>query len=213
MKPKPIGIVGGAGPLAAISLLAQIFCLARDAYGCWKDEDFPKVIAISFPFSDMLSSGMDSKRVRSELRSCLEMLRNNGAEVIGIACNTLHTFLDPCEGSDLLQIPSLVEEKIEANENPLILCTSTSACSNLYRGVYPDIDTQSMVDEIITKILKGENVLQELQELILKQPEEIIILGCTELSLYTKELEVPSKKIIDPLGILSEKIIQTSFGV
>ncbi len=50
MKPIPIGIVGGAGPLAGAALLERIFSLSGSLYGCYKDADFPKVLLLSFPF-------------------------------------------------------------------------------------------------------------------------------------------------------------------
>jgi aspartate racemase len=37
------------------------------------------------------------------------------------------------------------------------------------------------------------------------------VLGCTELSLFAKELSVSSKKIIDPLDVLAEKLLEKSF--
>ncbi|MBM3192549.1 MAG: hypothetical protein FJZ63_07890, partial [Chlamydiae bacterium] len=192
MKPKPIGIIGGAGPLAAVSLLEQIFSLARDQYGCWKDQDFPEVFFISFPFSDMLSETIDAPLIQQELSSCLQKLRANGALVIGIACNTLHTFLSLKNKSeeDLFLIPKIVAEKINEETTPLILCTSTSLRFNLYTKyipcLYPTPSTQEIVDRIITQILKGENVLESLKNLIKQQDADIIVLGCTELSLYAK---------------------------
>ena len=214
MRPKPIGIIGGAGPFAAVSLLEQIFSLARGTYGCWKDSDFPEVFVISFPFSDMLSEDRNTALVQKELISCLKRLRANGSEVIGIACNTLHAFLDSSE--EILWIPKLVAEKSQF-ETPLILCTSTSLHSDLYAKYmpccYPDPSTQKEIDTLITQILKGGCALEKLQTLINQQEANVIVLGCTELSLYAKDLEVPNKKIIDPLRLLAETLIQKSYGV
>jgi len=38
-----------------------------------------------------------------------------------------------------------------------------------------------------------------------------IVLGCTELSIYRKELSDSSKKIVDPLEILAGKLLDYSF--
>lgn len=219
MKPKPIGIVGGAGPLAAVSLLKQTFCFAQQMYGCWKDDDFPKVFVISFPFSDMLSQNTDCILVRNELRSCLQKLRTDGAQILAIACNTLHAFLDEEEEEreDLLQLPKIIAEEIDFDQTPLILGTSTSVRFDLYQRrypcVYPDQKTQEAVDEIITQILKGEDVLSKLRTLIATRKEKTILLGCTELSIYTEDLLNCNKQIIDPLKTISKKLINKSFGV
>jgi len=99
MKPKPIGIISGAGPLAGAALLDRILYLAGSTYGCYKDGDFPKIFLLSFPFSEMLSPEMDIAQLQKELSSCLSQLRKSGAAVLAIACNTLHAFLD--ENEDL----------------------------------------------------------------------------------------------------------------
>ncbi len=59
MKPKSIGIIGGAGPLAGALLLERILILSGSEYGCYKDADFPEVILLSFPFSEMLTPERD----------------------------------------------------------------------------------------------------------------------------------------------------------
>ena len=99
MKPRCIGVIGGAGPLAGVFLLERIFFLSRTLYGCYRDADFPKVLLVSFPFSEMLASKIHAYKIKQELRECIEQLRDNGAEVLVIACNTLHAFLD--ENDDL----------------------------------------------------------------------------------------------------------------
>lgn len=72
MKPKSIGIVGGAGPLAGVFLLERILYLSGKRYGCHKDADFPKVFLISFPFSEMLCTDIDSAKLKKELGECLD---------------------------------------------------------------------------------------------------------------------------------------------
>ena len=94
MRPKTIGIIGGAGPLAGALLLERILSLSMSLYGCYRDADFPKVVLISFPLSEMLSADVDEAQLRRELKQCLYQLRAQGASVIAIACNTLHAFLD-----------------------------------------------------------------------------------------------------------------------
>jgi aspartate racemase len=222
-KPNPltvsIGIIGGAGPFAGISLVNQIFCLARDLHGCWKDEDFPKVTLISFPFADMLAEEIGVSQIQSELKACLTTLRLNGASVIAIACNTLHAFLDEEPRGDLLQLPQIAAEAISALDIPLVLSTSTSVRFGLYQShfpcIYPDAVGQKEIDRIIVRILQGNEtggVLEDLQSFINAQSASTIVLGCTELSLYTNALLQCKKRIIDPLNLMARQIINKSFG-
>lgn len=219
MKPKSIGIIGGAGPLAGAFLLERVLFLSGKIYGCYRDADFPKVFLISFPFSEMLSPNMDIAKLRKELSECLKQLRKNGASVLAIACNTLHAFLDEKdELSDLIHLPRMLAEEVSLSDEPLVFCTSTSAQFGLHKQflpcTYPDIQIQQEVDGIIDQILKGTNqsvILEKLKKLLQAQTANTVILGCTELSLFSAHLSVPNKLIIDPLEVMANKILEKSF--
>lgn len=219
MKPKCIGIVGGAGPLAGAFLLERIFSLSGELYGCYRDADFPKVLLISFPFSEMLGPNMDILKLQQELSGCLKQLRRNGATVLAIACNTLHAFLQQKDVlSDLVHLPRLLAEKVVSYDPPLVFCTTTSVRFGLHKQffpcTYPDTQTQQQVDGIIDEVLKGADksvVLQKLKRLIQAQHANTVILGCTELSLFSSHLSLSNKLILDPLEMMANKILENSF--
>ena len=219
MKPKSIGIIGGAGPLAGAFLLKRILSLSGEVYGCYRDADFPQVFLISFPFSEMLCSDMDIAKLQKELSGCLEQLRKNGASVLAIACNTLHAFLDEKdEFNDLVHLPRTLAEEISLSDTPLVFCTSTSVQFGLHKQffpcTYPDTQTQQEVDRIIDQILRGADqsvILEKLGKLLEAQTTNTVILGCTELSLFSAHLSMPNKQIIDPLEVMANKILQKSF--
>jgi aspartate racemase len=218
MSPKSIGIVGGAGPLAGAYLLEKIVLRAGEAYGCYKDADFPLLFLISFPFSDMLSPEVEPQKLRQELKRCLKHLRRSGAAVLGIACNTLHAFLDEDEADDLVQLPRLLAAPRFQSGPPLALCTSTAIRFEVHRRcfpcVYPDPITQRQVDEIIDQVLRGGErsaILRSLTRLIEAHPARAVILGCTELSLFASQLSVPGKIIIDPLELMANELLTRSF--
>jgi len=219
MKPKSIGIIGGAGPLAGAFLLKRILSLSGEVYGCYRDADFPQVFLISFPFSEMLCPDMDIAKLRKELSGCLEQLRKNGASVLAIACNTLHAFLnEKDELNDLVHLPRTLAEEISLSDTPLVFCTSTSVQFGLHKQffpcTYPDTQTQQEIDRIIDQILRGADqsvILEKLEKLLQAQTANTVILGCTELSLFSAHLSMPNKQIIDPLEVMANKILQKSF--
>jgi len=220
MKPKPIGVIGGAGPSAGAFFLERLFSLARTRYGCHRDADFPEVFLISFPFSEMLDSRQNFATLQGELRDCLKQLRQNGAGIMAIACNTLHAFLGPREESrGLVHLPRVLGENLsQRDEAPLVLCTSTSAQLGLHQRffpcVYPNSSIQTEVDEIIDQILKGgpsPSIKKRLKALINRQAANTVILGCTELSLFAAQLSLANKSIVDPLEILAGEVLKTSF--
>lgn len=219
MKPKIIGIVGGAGPLTGVRLLERILILSSRQYGCYRDADYPQVLLNSFPFSDMLTPEKDTMLLKAELSLSLNQLRAQGAEVLAIACNTLHNFLDANqERGDLINLPRILGEELCSEEMSLVLCTNTSRENNMHRQffecIYPEASVQIKVDEIIDRILQSADshlIVTDLLALIEQANASTVILGCTELSLFTKELAVSSKKVIDPLEILAQKILEKSF--
>lgn len=219
MKSKTIGIIGGAGPMAGAYLLERVIYLAGKIYGCHEDADFPKVLLVSFPFSDMLSVKKDDATLRKELKECLTLLRRDGASVIAIACNTLHAFLDAKEDlSDIVHLPCSLVEAMPLLEKPLVLCTSTSRQLELHRKffpcIYPDSKMQIEVDNVIDLILKGTEksvVIERLTEIIRAQDANTIVLGCTELSLFYANLPQFNKLILDPLEIVATKLLKRSF--
>jgi aspartate/glutamate racemase len=71
------------------------------------------------------------------------------------------------------------------------------------------------VDEIIDQTLKGSDrvaILQALEELVALQHADVVILGCTELSLFASQLTMNNKLIIDPLDLISRKILSRVFS-
>lgn len=220
MKPKPIGIVGGAGPMAGASIFERIVSLCGSTYGCYKDADFPEIFLLSFPFSEMLAQEKNAALLEKELSSCLNRVRDNGSKVLAIACNTLHAFLDEREDlSDLIQLPQIIAAEVDKDEPPLVLCTSTSVQARVHRRFFPCEylvpEWQEELDGIIERILRGENkegIVKGLLRILDDQSNQTVILGCTELSLFTKELLAAGQKIIDPLDLLASRVLEKSFA-
>jgi aspartate racemase len=206
--------------MAGSYLFERVIVLATEKYQCYRDKDFPRIVLLSFPFSEMLTQEKDPIFLAKELSESLSQLRKSGSDILAIACNTLHLFLDEKDDlNDLIHLPKAVKEALSLNEEPLVFCTSTARQSELHRRffpcVYPDTKVQFEIDEIIQEILKGcekEVIIERLLRVIEQEKAKTIILGCTELSLFFKYLKIANKKIIDPLEILAKKILEKSFG-
>ncbi len=204
--------------MAGVLLTQYVFALSGSVYGCVRDADFPKVILLSFPFSEMLLGEVDVANLRKEVRGGLSFLRENGAEVIAIACNTLHAFLEEEDLIDLVHIQEVTKEAISVSEIPLVLCTTTSVEFAIHQRffpcVYPSKKVQGEIDLLIDLILAGAEmdvIVPRLLEIIEREESSTIILGCTELSLFAKSLDVSNKRIIDTLQIVAKKIISKNW--
>lgn len=220
MRPASIGIIGGAGPMAGAYLLERVLTLSSKVYGCYRDADFPKIMLINYPFTEMLTETIDVTQIQSELSECLNQLRTNEAAVLAIACNTLHAFLrEQDRQSDLIHLPCAIAEEIPKKDKPLVFCTSISAQFALHKKFfacdYPEPKTQAEIDHLIDLVLQRVDmkiVQDKLENLIKTQAAKTIVLGCTELSLFTPYLSVPYKLILDPLEVAANKILEKSFA-
>ena len=102
--------------------------------------------------------------------------------------------------------------------SPLVLCTSTSVRHRVHQRhfpcVYPDSILQELIDVMIDHILQGrdqESILERLMQILRNIDQRSIILGCTELSLFYEPLKAQDPRIIDPLEIIANKILEKSF--
>lgn len=232
MKAKPsktIGIVGGAGPEAGALLTKKIIGVCQKEYGCVSDRDFPKIILISTPFSQMLKPGsffQKEAKVASELSASLNFLEKGGADLLCIACNTLHAFLEKNDQKKkLVDLTKAAEPYLrETSGKTLVLCTSTSVEKRVYEfplAIYPNRKEQELVDKTIDRVLSGKYSANDgvrIKALIaLKKSADPtiqkVLLGCTEFSvLFDKfPINLNGITIVDPIDLVTKKICQLTF--
>ncbi len=229
-KEKTIGIIGGAGPMAGALLVKKIIEYCQRSYGCINDYDYPKIILFSYPFSEMLKPNtklQNNTIIVEQLKYALDFLNKCQANYIGIACNTLHGFLDTSENSkQTINLVFEVKSSITKLQYKriLLLCTSTSMQKSVYDSsamTILDKRDQRYLDELIKKILGGSFSLSDslgLKDFILSKTSEYpdldaVLLGCTELSVLINEFPLQLSKIhlIDPLDILADKLCNLIF--
>lgn len=214
-----IGIIGGAGPMAGALLFEKIIKVSQ-RYGCKVDADFPFCFLMSYPFAPMLTDAFDKNVLVEQLKLCFDCLVNNNVSIAAIACNTLHAFLP--SSPEGIKFVHMIEEtesylKVKGWNNPLILCSSTSAQTKLHARYfscrYPDRALQKTVDILIDEITEG-CCLKEASESLsaMCKGEGPMILGCTELSLLHDREPLKIEELCSPDTIVSEKIGRMIFG-
>jgi len=220
---KTIGIIGGAGPVAGTLLTKQIIQSFQTNYGYIDDYDFPKIILYSYPFAEMLrpNSGLQKdSEVARQLKDAVDFLIKSDAETIGIACNTLHSYLDDVYSEKIVNMVAITKSYLKKRKaNTFILCTRTSAQNNLYDNsscFFPDQEGQKYIDQLIRKVLSGffsyrEN--NELQDYLIAEIKKNplinnVLLGCSELSVLHDHspIDIAGITMIDPLKLLGDTI-------
>jgi len=212
---KDITIIGGAGPEAGILLAKLVVAICQKKYGCKRDADFPYLVLLSFPFSEMLKhEGEKKENVSKELET---LLQNECAfaQCWAMACQTLHSYLPQKLPSTFINM--LEESARRVTQKPVVFCSSTSKKYQIHKTYfdcdYPCNKEQKQLDTLIDELVANEpslsifNRFMTITELF-KNRE--IILGCTEFSLLHHYFPLPAS-CIDPMQITAEKICLSHF--
>jgi aspartate racemase len=219
---KSIGIIGGAGPEAGALLFRKVIQIYQNKYHLYKDYNFPKILLINYPFSEMLSSETKEEIVKKEMQDAMQMLKNNHIELCAIACNTLHTFLDhrhTWEKGTFVHLIEEIEKELKKENYPstLVICTSASRQKKLFDHLpncfYIEKEKQKQLDQIIEEILKhkyDKNISEKIYHLLQQTSATHLLLGCTEFSVLHHDYPIAGK-VVDPLWILAEKLADLSY--
>ena len=226
MSEKIIGILGGMGPEATADLYLRIIRTTKAK----RDQDHPRVIIYSNSkvpdrTAAILGTGLNPL---SELIRAGKRLEEAGADFIIIPCNTAHYFIDQLQKE--LRVPILNMIRLSAEKarksypkvrKAGLLATDGTMKSDLYRSAYSDAgisllepspEKQAEVMKAIYQFIKAGNLidggllLRGVANDLVSTGAEMIICGCTEVSLVLKEgdLSVP---ILDPLQVLAEAAV------
>lgn len=213
MKYRTIGILGGMGPLATLDFERKLLSLV-DAK---KDQDYPTIISFNDPSIPDRTEALigQGESPLPKLIKNAEKLKNAGAEVICMPCNTAHAFLPALKASvagidfvDMINETVSIIEKLRLKRIG-ILCTDGTRLSKNYdvalakKGLtvlYPNADEQKhlVMDAIYGptgikagNIFAGRTLLEQAVGSLVKNGAQCIILGCTEIAMALDNGEVP----------------------
>ena len=225
-----LGILGGMGPLAGIELQKKIIT----ASPAKRDQDHIKMICFTNPhINDRTSCLNNGEDFSTSIATSLNQLENFGALVGIIACNTAHAQIEAIKSKTKLLLINIVEETVAyiANNFPRakkigLLATDGTINAHVYnqylekcnlQQILPDKEKQAIVMELIynetgLKSCFIDNkinifVLDYLIQDLLNSGADLVILGCTELSM----LKVNNNKVVDPLDVAAQKIVGLSY--
>ena len=223
---KTIGIIGGMGPEASGDLFLKILRQTKAA----KDQDhIPILLDSNTRIPDrtaaILRGGADP---RPEMIASAERLRNAGAEVFVMSCNTAHYFYDdvlPHTAGVFLHMPRLTAEEAArlGCAKVALLATSGTIESGVYAKAFaaaaPGIelmtpegeDQQAVMDLIYEGIKKGDadydySRVNAVIEKLKAAGAERFILGCTELPLAYASGKM-DMAVIDPTLVLARAAV------
>ena len=194
------------------------------------DQDYLDYVLVNYStIPDRSSYLMNKEENENPLPYLLNIIEKQGAlhpNFFVLTCNTAHYFFTELEKATeipILHMPRLAVE--EASKNYAkgtkvgIIGTEGTIKNKIYDDfiveagfelIHPTLELQQMVSTLIFDKIKQNNILDMdlYNEILRKMFEElscdVVILGCTELSLMEDMANYSNQHVIDPQNILAE---------
>ncbi len=221
---KVLGIIGGLGPMATAYFL-QLVTAMTDAK---VDQEHIEILIHSKPQIPDRTEYILNQSVQSPVPDMVEVGRKlaaQGAQMLVIPCITAHYFQKELEEAIGLPILNGIEEtaqylKLRGYERVGIMATDGTVKSGIFQRVLeaqgmqvavPDEKNQSKVMHLIYENVKAGRPLEyalfeEVSRDLFQKGAQVILLGCTELSLFKKEVLLPAG-YLDVMEVLARKAV------
>jgi aspartate racemase len=222
---RVVGIIGGMGPEATVDLMRRVIAKTqvRD------DEDHVHLIVESNPKIPSriahLIEGTGPDPTPDLIRIAANLQRA-GADALAIPCNTAHAYADSIRRAvsiPLLDMVSLTVEEIAASGHTRVGILASSAVHNtaLYarafsaHGITTSLPArQEEVMALIKAVKRGDTGLQTQAALRrialhLADQADVLLVGCSELSVIAAVITVP---FVDSLDVLAQAVVNFAQG-
>jgi aspartate racemase len=226
-----LGIVGGMGPASGVRF--QELVIRETPASC--DQDHIPVICYTNPAIPDRTESLRQNGGMAFVAAATESIRaleRAGATHLAVTCNTAHARFRELQRAThlpMLNMVNLVAERIaELQPRPNtvgILATDGTIRTKLYtqalapygiQTLTPASKDQILIMQTISRIKAGKFTRRDLAKLtavrdrLQARHTEAIVLACTELSLYCRELSFPDIPILDPMRILARHAVGLS---
>ena len=230
---KKLGIIGGLGPMATAYFLELLVEMTKAD----TDQEHIEMIIYNSPNIPDRTGYILGRQKESPLPyfvSIAKKLLSENAGVLAIPCMTAHYFHKELEEEIGASVVNAITEtakylKERGYHNVGIMATDGTIRKNIFsqelekwgvQSVCPDEREQKMVMELIYDGIKsGKEVSMEdfesISENLFAKGAEVILLGCTELSIIKKNnrlkegyldvLEVLAKTCVEQCAVLKEE--------
>lgn len=206
---KVLGVLGGMGPAATVAFLEQLQALTPAA----GDADHIRVIADINP--RVPNRNTEPEAAGRELARMAAALRDVGAEVLAMPCNTAHAHAAAIEEASGLPLIHIIEETARAvhgrgARRPGVLGTGAGRMLHAQRldaVLLAEADQAAFMD-LIGRIKAGDTGeavragMARLAARLVDQGADAVVAGCTEVPLVLgeRDLAVP---LVDTLQVLA----------
>lgn len=180
------------------------------AQGAVEDNEYPEILHLSTAFEGFGSEGvLENEAVLPQLRKACDMFEMWGADIVVIACNSLHSVYGDLQqhyGFKITNLPVLgAEEAQKCGIGKVAIMSSASALKDQFHSaalqerhveaITATAEQQQSVNSIIKMVMAGtttHNIVSEVKKLAQQfkaAGAQAIMLGCTELSVFFNEIK------------------------
>lgn len=221
---KKLGVIGGLGPLASAYFLELI----TDMCDALSDQEHIETIVYSKPSTpDRTAYILDNTKpdpVPSMVQSGA-VLKAMGVDVLAIPCITAHYFHEKLEELIGMRIINAISETVDylkrnGYKRVGIMATDGTVKSGIFKlalessgieCIYPKKEHQDGVMRLIYDNVKsGKRVdidsFNEIKMALIDSGAEVVLLGCTELSVIKKNSDIKDK-VVDVMEVLAAKCV------
>jgi aspartate racemase len=230
MYSQTIGILGGLGPEATQLLFKHII----ERTPAKSDQEHIQTMIYNNPkIPDRTQAILyNGKSPVGELVRGARTLEISGADMIIIPCNTAHYFVNEVQKSVSIPIINMIKETAKRIKSKYpeikrigLLATTGTVATKIYHqelakyNIEVITPSETIQENIVMDAIYGQKGIkagfhrkpkQQLEiagEKLIKKGAELIIAGCTEISIVLKQKSV-NYCVVDPLVILAETAIE-----
>ena len=227
--PKTIGIIGGMGPESTIYLMKKIV----DYTDAKTEQDHIRMLVDNRPQIPDRTEYILGKGPSPlpDLVDSANLLVQMGADVLTIACNTAHAFIDEIKSevkAEFLNMMDLLTSEIN-KEFPIqsrigLLATTGAIKINLFQQYLNEhilvIPDKNLQEKYIMEAIYGEDSIKvggdliknqkkiiEVIDSLKKQKIDLLVAGCTEIGLALENTKI-GIPVLNPLDILAQEIVR-----
>lgn len=229
MKSGFAGILGGIGPMATVYFMEMILNMTKAE--C--DQEHLNMLVSNHATipdrTDYILGGSTDSPLDVMVQDA-KMLEQAGCDFVVIPCNTAHYFFDSIQQAIEIPLLNIIKETVrycrhhaEQVHTIGIMATEGTIQSETYamecrkygiECIHPDKELQEQVTHIIYDCVKAGRPVDEqdftnVVNTLLSQGCDMVVLGCTELSVAFRDLDLAGQmpQVVDSLTVLAQKTI------
>lgn len=212
---KHILIIGGMGPQASIHAHKRLIETCQKYHPNAGGGDYPRITHASLSVDDFISDETKKEAAKDYILTCLKEIDMSSVDVGFIACNTAHILYDDIQaatGGKLISLIDLTQKQFRDRHVGLV-ASPTTIRQRLYGDdiLTPDSASIKAIEEIIRSVISGTPsnklapVLEREVQKLHARGAEVVVLGCTELSVVGSHLKLDCT--LDPIELIVHEVI------